>query len=71
DLWYLLKVKKVPMEIAIVNKKLAKGVKFELTAFLAKVDEKKTSWQTDLAGLVAGELLPFSQVKKEIEEKIA
>ncbi len=70
DLWYLLKVKKVLIEMAIVNKKLAGRAKFKLTEFLAKVEEKKASWQTDLAGLVAGELLPFAQVKKEIEESM-
>ncbi len=72
DLWYLLKVKKVHLEITIINKKLAGNrIKFEKNSFLAKVEEKKDSWNKDLAALVAGELLPFDKVTKEIEECIS
>lgn len=70
DLWYLLKVKKTPAEIRLVNKKLSGKAKFELDTFLAKVEEKKQSWKTDLSSLITGQLPPFTQVKQEIEENI-
>lgn len=70
DLWYLLKIKKTPIEINLANKKLAGKTKFEPKTFLAKVDEKRQSWETDLSSLVAGELLQFTQVKQEIEESM-
>lgn len=70
DFWYLLK-KGILFDIGLTNKKLSHdNLKFRKDTFLAKIEEKKISWERDLAGLVAGELPPFSQVKNEIEQSI-
>ncbi len=71
DFWYLLKVRGLSLDVNLANKKLSYGgQKFEKNAFMAKIEEKKISWERDLTGLVAGDLLPFAQVKKEIEQSI-
>ena len=71
DLWYILKKKSIVFDAVFVNKKLNYDkVKFDTNKFLAKIEEKKSSWERDLGGLIAGELPSFAQVKKEIEESI-
>lgn len=71
DLWYLLSKRGVSFEAQVVNKKLSHDkVKFERGAFLSKIEEKKVSWERDLTGLVAGELPPFAQAKREIETRM-
>ena len=71
DFWHLIKRKGCPFELEFANRKLSYDrVKFDKDAFLAKVAEKKPSWEQDLSALVAGKLPPFAQVKKEIEESI-
>lgn len=69
DLWYLLAVKNIPIDLKLVQKKLSYvGLKFSKDAFLKKVQEKKKSWQTDLSALISGQLLPFSQAEEKIEQ---
>jgi hypothetical protein len=71
DVWYLLIRKNIPFDIKLVNKKLSHvKVKFDKSKFLTKIEEKHSSWERDLAFLVAGQLSPFEQVKREIEERI-
>ena len=71
DLWYLLIQKQHRFEAEFVNKKLVYDkTKFEKEKFLSKIDEKKTSWERDLAALIAGTLPPFDQVKKDIIKAI-
>ncbi len=68
DFWYLLKRKRIVFDIGFANKKLSHdNIKFDNDNFLTKIEEKKISWERDLAGLIAGQLPGFSQVKKEIE----
>lgn len=69
DAWYLLTVKKIPLDFALVQKKLSYiGLKFSRDTFLKKVREKQNSWETDLSTLISGQLLAFSQAEKEIEK---
>ena len=71
DFWYLLKKKNLPLDVFFMKKKLSNDkIKFEKEQFLSKIDEKKNSWERDLAALVSGPLPPFNQVKKEIKEKL-
>ncbi len=69
DFWYLLKRKGLSFDFGFANKKLSYDkMKFDKSKFLTKIDEKKISWEKDLATLIAGQLPSFAQVKKEIEE---
>ncbi len=71
DLWYLLTIKKVPVDLTLVKKKLQYlNLKFSQEQFFKKIREKKNSWQIDLSTLVSGQLLPFSQVEEEIRRFI-
>ncbi len=71
DLWYLLSRKGVLFDFELVQKKLSHDkIKFDKSRFLAKLEEKKSSWERDLAGLIAGDLPAFVPVLKEIMEKI-
>jgi predicted nucleotidyltransferase component of viral defense system len=71
DVWYLLKVKDVNFDVGLVNKKLAiYKTKFKNERFFSKIEEKKSSWEKDLAGLVAGRLPGFHEVKKDIEKYV-
>lgn len=72
DMWYLLERMGLVLDVGMVNKKLHhnRKLKFETRGFLAKLDEKKTGWERDLGVLVAGELLPFAEAKREIEKSI-
>lgn len=69
DIWYLLAVKKIPVDFTLVEKKLSYiHLKFSKDIFFKKVQEKKKSWQMDLSSLVSGQLLPFSQAEEEIKK---
>lgn len=69
DIWYLLNLKKIPVESALVQKKLSYiCLKFNRGIFFKKIQEKKTSWQRDLSALISGQLLPFSQAEEEIKQ---
>lgn len=71
DIWYLLRRKNIPFDIKLANKKLSHGkVKFDRSKFLTKIEDKRSSWERDLAFLIAGQLQSFEQVKSEIEERI-
>ena len=72
DTWYLLCRKKVSFDSQLVARKLSgSGIKFIRHTFLDKVEEKRKSWEMDLRGLVAGELLSFTEAKKVIAAAIA
>ncbi len=69
DLWYLLTVKKIPLDFVLIQKKLSYiNLKFNQEEFIRKILEKKTSWQQDLSALVSGQLLAFSEVEEEIKQ---
>ncbi|HIH12895.1 TPA: nucleotidyl transferase AbiEii/AbiGii toxin family protein [Candidatus Woesearchaeota archaeon] len=71
DLWYLLTVKKIPVDFKLVQKKLSSiGLKFSQDIFLKKIKEKKNSWQMDLSSLISGQLLPFPQAEEEIKKHL-
>jgi len=71
DIWFLLKNKKIEIDFGLLEKKLKKSkLVFEEETFLTKVNEKANTWKTDLEPIIAGELPHFSQVKKEIKEKL-
>lgn len=66
DLWFLLK-KGVEPDFTLTNKKLnIYDKKFSWDAFVERIDEKKASWDTDLRGLIMGNLPEFEKIKKEI-----
>ena len=68
DIWYLLTIKKIPVDFTLVQKKLSHiNLEFSKDIFFKKVQEKKNSWQTDLSALISGQLLPFSQAEEEIK----
>lgn len=68
DLWYLLTVKKVQIDFALVQKKLSHiGLKFSKDAFFKKMHEKKEGWEKDLPSLVSGQLINFSKAEEEIK----
>lgn len=69
DLWYLLTVKKVPVDFKLVQKKLLYiNLKFSQDIFFRKIREKKNSWQMDLPALLSGQLPLFSQAEEEIKQ---
>jgi len=70
DLWFLLK-RGVILDLSMVDTKLnIYSVKFSLDKFKRSVEEKRKSWDTDLKGLVMGDLVGFSRAKEEILAKI-
>ncbi|MDO8554133.1 MAG: nucleotidyl transferase AbiEii/AbiGii toxin family protein [Candidatus Micrarchaeota archaeon] len=71
DIWFLLKFKNVQIDYELLQKKLKKRkISFEKDTFLHKIQEKEPMWKGDLTPLIASELPPFDQVKKEIEERL-
>ena len=71
DLWYLLKRREISFDAGLAEKKLSYNkLKFGRHSFLAKINEKKASWERDLSALVAGELPGFARVRKEIRQKL-
>lgn len=66
DLWFLLK-RGVNPEISLINKKLnIYKMKFSFGGFVKTVKDKKSFWNTDLKGLIIGDLIGFERVKKEV-----
>lgn len=66
DLWFLLK-RGVKPEGSLIDKKLKiYGTKFSFNKFVKSVEEKNAFWNTDLTGLIIGDLPHFEGVKKEI-----
>ncbi len=71
DLWYLIKVKSVKPDISLIKKKLSRAeTTFSQDTLLAKIEEKRRSWDNDLAALVPGNLPKFTQVRNEINSAI-
>ncbi len=69
DLWYLLTIKKIPVDFTLVQKKLRHiSLKFNQDLFFKKIQKKKNSWETDLAALISGQLVSFSQAEEEIKQ---
>jgi predicted nucleotidyltransferase component of viral defense system len=69
DVWYLLNIKKIPIDFTLVEKKLKYvGLRFDRGTFLKKVQEKKNSWKMDLSALISGQLVPFSNAEEEIKQ---
>ncbi len=69
DIWYLLAIKKVPVDFILVRKKLSYlNLTFSKDIFLKRMEKKKTNWQRDLSALISGQLLPFHQAKEEIKQ---
>lgn len=65
DAWFLLKNMSVELDKKLVKKKLKK--EFNKDIFIKKVLEKERYWEGELGKLVIGQLVPFNEVKKEIE----
>ncbi len=69
DIWYLLYVKRVQVNLTLVQKKMSYiNVKFNKDTFFQKIEKKKKSWLIDLSALISGQLLPFSQAEEEIKQ---
>lgn len=68
DCWFLLR-KGAAVDLALINRKLRLyKIMFDRQTFLEKMEEKKGSWQLDLAGLIIGRLPDFDLIKREIDE---
>jgi len=66
DLWFLTRRGVVP-DLPMVGKKLRiYKLSFSLERFIASIDEKRKSWETDLRGLIIGELVDFEKARDEI-----
>lgn len=66
DLWFLLK-RGVKLERSLIDGKLKMyKMKFSFGEFVKSVEEKGAFWDTDLKGLVIGDLAEFERVKGEI-----
>lgn len=66
DLWFLLQRGLRP-DISMINRKLKiYGIKFTSERFLKSTEEKRIFWNTDMRGLVIGNLANFDEIKKEI-----
>jgi len=66
DLWFL--IKRTEPEITLINQKLRKE-KFYFKRFAEAIKEKQPLWETDLRGLIIGELPEFEKIKNEILNK--
>jgi len=67
DLWFLSK-KGVTINASLVNKKLKiYGLKFNLEAFLEKINEKRNMWKRDLQDLIIGALPEFNDIANELK----
>jgi len=67
DLWFLLKYKEVKINYNLLNKKLKRiNAAFSKDKFVVKLQEKSSTWKSDVAPLLAGELPLFAQVKEDI-----
>ncbi len=66
DLWFLLK-RGVKPDMNLINKKLRiYKVKFSFETFFASVNKLHNFWETDLKGLVIGDLPDFNKIKNEV-----
>lgn len=66
DLWFLLK-RDIKPEMVLIEKKLKiYKIKFSFNRFLKSLEEKRAFWDTDLKGLIIGDLVDFGRVKKDI-----
>lgn len=67
DLWFLLKYKEAKIDYSLLNKKLKRiNAAFSKGRFIEKLQEKSSTWKSDVAPLLAGQLPAFAQVKEEI-----
>lgn len=67
DLWFLLKYKEAKIDYSLLNKKLKRiNMAFSKDKFAEKLQEKSSTWKSDVAPLLAGALPQFAQVKEEI-----
>jgi predicted nucleotidyltransferase component of viral defense system len=66
DVWFLLK-RGIKPDISLINRKLKiYKLKFSHAEFLRKIDGAASLWETDLHGLIIGELPAFEKIKAEI-----
>lgn len=66
DMWFLLK-KGLRPEIALVDRKLKSyKMRFSRDHFIRKIENMGSLWETDLRGLIIGELPAFEKVKAEV-----
>lgn len=69
DIWFLLN-KGVEIKINDINKKLKLYKKtFNKKEFLEKIEATKKIWDTDLRGLIIGELPDFDKIKEYVVER--
>ncbi len=67
DLWFLLCRREIPLDTALVDKKLARhDTRFELGGFMARVAGMRGMWETDLAPLIRGGVPGFESVSDDI-----
>ncbi|MFH1182228.1 MAG: nucleotidyl transferase AbiEii/AbiGii toxin family protein [Candidatus Woesearchaeota archaeon] len=70
DVWFLLSLG-AKLNIGELNKKLKRHeIAFSSANLVAKLDQMKNSWKSDLGSLIIGKLPDFDVVKKSILEKI-
>ncbi len=68
DLWFLLK-RGVKQDVTLINRKLkVYGKSFSRDVFENAVNEKMAFWETDLRGLIIGDLPDFDRIKSDIIE---
>jgi len=68
DVWFLFN-KGAKFIIKDINKKLKKyDISFNTKHLIKKIDEKESSWKSDLRSLIIGELPGFNSVRKTILE---
>ena len=66
DLWFLLK-RGVKPEIDMIKRKLKfYDVRFSSKKFSEAIDEKRKFWDTDLTGLMIGDLPDFERIRMDI-----
>lgn len=71
DLWFLLVIKNIDLDLGLINKKLSlNNLKFSLKEFGGRIERMKGLWQIDIKNLVIGDLPDFNKIKKEIKLKL-
>lgn len=66
DLWFLLK-RGVKQDVKLINRKLkVYGMSFSRDMFIEAVKEKRALWETDLRGLIIGDLPDFEKIRSDI-----
>ncbi|HDP96242.1 MAG TPA: nucleotidyl transferase AbiEii/AbiGii toxin family protein [Euryarchaeota archaeon] len=66
DLWFLLKRGTKP-EIDMINRKLKfYDMKYSSKKFVKAINEKRKFWNTDLRGLMIGDLQDFEKIRSEL-----